>query len=135
MSDTRLDSGSNPTSPRQLLTAVAKAPRRLLITGLTSLLALAGAAALFAAPTAANASTLPPPAGNLPGCILPAGVYWQLTSYVIRDHANIRLFTSRWHASANGLTYGGLVGGVPGVLAPDVAVAEGLGTHVTCNVS
>ena len=110
MSDTNPNPGSSRTSPRQLLTAISRAPRRLVIASTTGLIALASAAALVAAPAAAHASTSTP----LPGCILPAGVSWQLTSYVIRDNANIRLFTSRWHASANGLAYGGLVGGIPG---------------------
>jgi hypothetical protein len=111
MSDTSPRLGGHRKSPQHLLTAVGKAPRRLRVAGLIT---LAGTAALIAAPAASASTTVP-----LPGCILPAGVIWQLTSHSPAPGPQI----FNWAASANGVTY---LGHTSVDLSPTAARAAGL---------
>lgn len=92
---------------------------------------LAGGITLAATP--ANA-TVTPPGGNLPGCVLPSGVHWQLKRANYRPILNQRrLISSSWGATANGHTYNSIERAI--AIPPDLAVSEGYGAYLSCSVS
>jgi len=120
-----------------VLTAIRTTSSTVRMTIAAFLIALVGAVSLVAVPAVANATT-PAPTGNLPGCVLPAGVHWQLTGTRtvfarILEQPSARYLVYVWGASANGHTYAGTVRYVN--VPPDQAVANGYGVYTACSVS
>jgi hypothetical protein len=101
MSDTNARPGSNRKSPRQLLTAVSEASRKLRIAGLTGVITLAGTAALVAAPAAASASTVNP------NCAVPIGHSWELDSIAPLYPPSLLPLAYHWSTTYNGVLYEG----------------------------
>jgi hypothetical protein len=128
MSDNISRPGSNRKSPRQLHTTVGKAPRRLRLAGLASLIAVAGTAGLVAATVPASAST--DTVTDNPTCTLPAGLSWQISYQGVVEVHQKEVTVTTWDATqsiANGsVTYYGQTRNT--TLNPTQSEASGLYT-------
>lgn len=123
---------SENTIQRSAVGASSHKRRLARVVGATAI--AGGLAAGVVGLTAPANAAVTPPAGNLPGCVLPAGVHWQLQQVFVRPFLSQQIIVrSVWGASASGHTYAGRVLHI--ATPPDTAVAEGLGAYVTCTVS